>query len=328
MSGSKRQVRWHLRRLLRPARRFFSRHLYRDTNRRLQDSILVAGTARSGTTWLGDILAGPNGRILFEPFHPRKVAAIAHLHYFPYLRPEEKNPPLEAYARQVFTGVVRHPWIDREVSQLRPTFRVIKEIRANLCLKWLQVQFPEVPQILLVRHPCAVTLSRRQLGWATDSDIESFLAQPTLLEDHLNPCLDIICRAQTELEKHAVIWCISHLVPLRQFAPGELTLVFYEDLCLQPQRELARIAQVVQRPLAAAPASLARPSATTTAASAVLTGDDRVTRWQNSLSSVEIGQVLDIVAAFGLDHLYAGRPDTMDTGRIISRGRTRPCNPV
>jgi hypothetical protein len=82
MTRSKRQFRWHIQRLLRPVRRFFWRHRYRDTNRRRQDSILVAGTARSGTTWLGDILAGANGRILFEPFHPQKVAAMAHLSYF------------------------------------------------------------------------------------------------------------------------------------------------------------------------------------------------------------------------------------------------------
>jgi hypothetical protein len=298
-----------MQRLLRPARRILMRHLYRDDNRRLQDSILVAGTARSGSTWLGDILAGSNGRILFEPFHSRKITTIKNLSYFPYLPPDEENPQLKAYCEQVFSGAVRHPWVDREVSQLRPAFRVIKEIRANLFLKWLHTHFPQVPQLLIVRHPCAVALSRRQLGWATDSDIRSFLEQRTLLDDYLSPYLDIINRAQTEAEKHAIIWCISYLVPLRQFAPGELNLVFYENLCLHPQRELAWIEKVVRRsfPPTTIP-SLSKPSSTTTASSVVLGGQNPVTHWQKSLSAVEVKQILDTVAAFELDHLYGDGP--------------------
>jgi hypothetical protein len=309
LAWSKQQFRWQIQRLLRPVRRIILRQLYQDNNRRLQDSILVAGTARSGTTWLGDLLAGENGRILFEPFHPYKIAALGGLSYFPYLRPDEPNAQLAAYSRQVFSGAVRHPWVDREIDQLRPAFRVIKEIRANLFLKWLHVKFPQVPQLLIVRHPCAVALSRRQLGWATDSDLQAFLGQRPLLDDYLAPHLDTINRAQSDLEKHAVIWCISHLVPLSQFAPGELAVVFYEELCLHPERELARIEQVVRRPFSlTTQESLTKPSATTTMASAVLTGNDRVAQWQNRLSAAEIEQILAVVAAFGLDNLYGDSP--------------------
>lgn len=52
MAPTKRQLRWQAQRLFRPARRALLRQLFRDDNRRLADSILVAGTARSGTTWL------------------------------------------------------------------------------------------------------------------------------------------------------------------------------------------------------------------------------------------------------------------------------------
>jgi hypothetical protein len=307
--GSSSHLWWQLHRLLRPLRRFVLRHLYRDDNRQLQASILVAGTARSGTTWLGDIVAGTNGRILFEPFHAHKIPALHHLPYFPYLRPGEENSQLSAYCNQVFSGAIRHPWIDREVSHLHPNYRIIKEIRANLMLKWLQVHFPQIPQLFIVRHPCAVVLSRLQLHWATDSDLHAFLQQQSLMDDFLMPYLHIIEQAQTEAEKHAVIWCISHLVPLRQFEPEELNLVFYEDLCRYPKRELARIEQLIKRPLPPQTlASMMTPSATTIISSAVLTGDNRVTQWQEKLSAPEIKQVLTIVAAFNLDYLYGNSP--------------------
>jgi hypothetical protein len=305
MARPKQYFRWQIDRFLRPSRRAVLRHLYKDNNRRMEDSILVAGTARSGTTWLGDLLAGTDGRVLFEPFHPGKISALKYLSYFPYLRPGEENPQLKSYCQQVFSGAVRHPWVDREVAQLHPTFRVIKEIRANLFLKWLYVQFPQVPQLLIVRHPCAVVLSRLQLRWATDTDILSFLNQQALIDDHLAPYLEIMGRAQTDVEKHAIIWCVSHLVPLRQFDPQDLTTVFYEDLCVQPQIELPRIENVVKRPFPAGTLTLlSRPSSTTIASSAILTGDNRIAHWQKSLSASEIRQILDIVAAFGLDYLY------------------------
>jgi hypothetical protein len=281
------------------------RSLYRDVNRRLEDSILVAGTARSGTTWLGDLLAGKEGRILFEPFHPGKVAGVKHLSYFPYLRPDEADERLSSFCEQVFRGALRHPWVDREAGQLRPAYRVIKEVRANLFLAWLHRNFPQVPQLLIVRHPCAVVLSRLQLGWATDSDIGAFLEQPALVEDHLQPYLDVIERASTAAEKHAVIWCVSHLIPLRQSAPRGVQVVFYENLCVQPHIELPRIEHAIKRPLPADVAiMLTKPSATSTASSAVLTGDDRVSHWQKGLEPDSIRQVLRIVAAFGLDFLY------------------------
>lgn len=301
--------RWYLRRLVRPAQRLLVRHLYQDRNRRLDHSILVAGTARSGTTWLGDLLAGSRGRILFEPFHRDKVQKISNLPYIPYARPHEEDPQLLAFARQVFSGAVRHPWIDREAGPLRPRFRVVKDIRANLLLKWLRAHFPEVPQVLIVRHPCAVALSRRQLHWATDDDIASFLAQPALIEDHLAPYMEAMQRARTPLEKHAIIWCVSYLVPWRQFAPGELQVVFYEDLCRNPEHELERLAARLNWRFARCkPEAPHRPSSTAIATSAVLTGNSRVSHWQKALAAGEVAQVLDTVAAFGLDHLYGSSP--------------------
>jgi hypothetical protein len=292
-----------------PAQRIIMRYLYRDNNRQLDDSILVAGTARSGTTWLGEILAGKNGRIVFEPFHSRKIHAIKKLSYFPYLNPEQNNPILRDYCQRVFTGTIRHPWIDREITNLRPSFRVVKEIRACLFLKWLQNQFPEVPQILIVRHPCAVVLSRLQLDWATDSDILSFLNQQPLISDFLTPYLEIINQATTDAEKHAIIWCVHHLIPLNQFHLGEIKIVFYEDLYLHPKRELYQIEKHIRRSIPQDTFSLlSKPSHTTTSSSAIMTGYNPITHWQKKLTSTEIKIILDTVKAFGLDFLYGDSP--------------------
>jgi hypothetical protein len=181
---------------------------------------------------------------------------------------------------------------------------LIKEIRANLFLKWLNDTFPEVPLLFLVRHPCAVVSSRIQLGWATDTDIDSFMSQPTLVEDFLSAKMDVIHGAETAAEKHAVIWCIHHLVPFKQFKRADLNIVFYEDLCLQPELEIPKIFRAINQDFdESVYERLSIPSVTTTRRNGV-----RIDRWQQELSRKQIKDILHIVDAFGLSGIYGNLP--------------------
>jgi hypothetical protein len=181
---------------------------------------------------------------MFEPFRARYVRACSRSHYFHYMRPESDDEELQAYCHRVFSGRIRHRCIDQEVGCLLPRYRVIKEIRANLMLQWIRRRFPLVPVLFVIRHSCAVVLSRMELDWATDDDIAPMLAQPDLLDDFLAAKIDLIHGAATPEAKHAVVWCVNNLVPLTQFGPGELHTVFYEDLCLRPGEAVPAVCRV------------------------------------------------------------------------------------
>ena len=269
-------------------------------------SIVVAGTARSGTTWLGDLIASQVPcRILFEPFNPELVSDYRRFHYFQYLRPGTENPEFFAFARKVFTGDIRNRWVDRQNERIISKLRLVKEIRANLALKWLHDNFPQVPIIFMIRHPCAVVLSRMELGWATDSDIEAFISQPQFVEDYLGPYLDLIRSAGNSEEKHAIIWSVSNIVPLKQFSPNELKVVYYENLCLNPEGELPGIFKTIGYEYSSLLAdTLNRPSQTTRAGSALVVGTDKIRYWKQKLSRSQIDNILRVVQAFGLGHLY------------------------
>jgi hypothetical protein len=301
------QIRFWSRRLYRRAVQEIGSRFYINPDADLGKSILVAGTARSGTTWLGDLIASQiPSRILFEPFNPDLVPEYRGFHYFQYMRPGTENPELCAFARQALSGEIRNHWIDHQNERIHSAYRLIKEIRINLALKWLHGNFPEVPILFLLRHPCAVVSSRMELGWATDSDIEPFLSQPNLVTDYLGEHLDLIRNAKLEEEKHAIIWSISNLVPLQQFMPGELKIVYYEHLCTQPEIELpslfASIGQDYEGPR---PGQINQPSQTTRTTSAVVHGTDRITQWKKKLSPAQIDNVLRVVESFGLNHIYA-----------------------
>jgi hypothetical protein len=294
------------------------RRFFRETNHDLRNTVLVAGAPRSGTTWIAELLssAAPT-RLMFEPFNPDLVKAFAAFNHFQYMCPEKSSPELYRFSARVFRGDIRNAWIDRQIDTLRPSRRVVKDVRTNLMLGWLHHQFPEVPIILIVRHPCAVVASRLKLGWATDEDIERLVSQSDLLEDYLESKMEVIASAQSAAEKHAVIWCVFNLVPLRQLAGLPQNVFFYEALKSDPAIELPRLFEAAGLPYSnSALAAATRASMTSRQSEAPLV-DEQIPRWRSELSAPQIAGIQRIVDAFGLSDLYpAGRVSTAGAASI------------
>ncbi len=306
VGDSLKQMNFRSRKFYRRVIQLFGRHFYLNPDSDLRNSILVAGTARSGTTWLGDLIASQIPcRTMFEPFNPELVPEYRGFHYFQYLRPGSKNHEFHSFARKIFSGEIRNRWIDHQNEQIFPKYRLIKEVRVNLALKWLHDNFPEVPIVFLLRHPCAVVLSRMELGWATDTDIEPFLSQPDLVTDFLSEHQEFIRNAKTKEEKHAIIWSISTMVPLRQLKQSELKIVYYENLCTQPEMELPSIFAFTGHQYSpSAFDTISRPSQTTQKTSPIVSGTDKVSHWRKKLNPAQVENILRVVERFGLDKLY------------------------
>ena len=281
--------------------------MYRDLSQGdASTTMLLAGAGRSGTTWLADLIcsASPT-RLMFEPFHSLQVDAFRKFAYFQYMSADEEDAGLKEFANTVMTGTIRHRWVDRNIEVLRPQQRLIKEIRANLFLKWLCDRFPDVPFVFLVRHPCAVVASRMHLDWWTDRDIEPMLNQENLVQDFLAPHLNLISNATTPEEKHAIVWCINNLVPIEQFGLAKLPMVFYEHLVARPEVEIPRALKLLKQSAPPpSPAVINRPSTTTAKTGAFARGQDPVASWKARLSQQQISRILRIVDAFDLGYLY------------------------
>jgi len=283
-----------LRRLPRRTWQAVAQRLYRDPDPSLDRACLIAGGARSGTTWLAELVASrTSGRLVFEPFQSEIVSAFEGFHYLQYMRPDDENARLLEFSRRVFSGRIRDPWVDKYVEVIRPRTRIVKEIRANLMLRWLHLQFPLLPLVFIIRHPCAVVASRLALGWPWERDLESMFAQARLRDDFLSARAAVIDAARSPVAKHALIWCLTHSVPLSQFP--------HEDLCVEPERQLGRVFERIGHPEAGVEAATGRASMTARAGS----GAAVIDRWRNELSKEQIKEVRSVVDAFSLDHLYA-----------------------
>jgi hypothetical protein len=292
--------------------------LYIDAGHDYKDTVFLAGSGRGGTTWIAELINFDNSyRLIFEPI---RVPLFKPFHGRRYLRPDDDNPIFLDPMRIIVDGRLRHALSDRYNRQPFPRKRLVKEIVANLWLRWLHSHFPEIPLILLLRHPCAVVSSRLRLGW--NYNLRTFLGQESLMADFLSPFRVDMEKATTPFEVHLFHWCIETFVPLRQFKPGQVHLAFYEDFCVQPQLEIARLFAFLGKPLdERAIKMVGRPSTQTWRRKSELPlRAALIDGWREHFSNQELRTVRDLLQRFGLDSLYRedGMPDAVAALKLFA----------
>ena len=194
---------------------FSASNIYFDT-KQIYNTIIIAGVGRSGTTLLAELINYDNSyRFMFEPFHSVKVNEIKNFNCRLYISPSYNNKSLQKKYYKILSGDLRNSWVDQYNKKLFCNKRIIKEIRINQSLKWVKLNFPEIPIIYIVRHPCAVTLSKLRLNW--NDHLFEYISQVELVNDHLKPYIHIINSAKTAYEKHLIMWCIENSIVLNSF---------------------------------------------------------------------------------------------------------------
>ena len=280
-------------------------------------TVVIAGAPRSGTTLLLDVMASSlKYRKIFEPLHPKNVRGAENFYYL-YVRPEERNLELESFMRKALSGMINTPWTN-EMGLIKDTKsflkmflkvyrwrwwapnRIMKIIRGNLMLAWMERNFG-CKIVFIIRHPCAVVESQKRMGWekGREKELLRVLSQERLLEDYLVPFEDEIERVKRKgdyWEKSALLWAIENMVPMRQIKEGSLhaLLVFYEDLIMNPEKELKRISEytgikeINQK-------KLAKPSRTADKSTFSASREKMLYKWKSRLSEENIKKILEVV---------------------------------
>ena len=239
--------------------------------------IFVAGSGRSGTTWIGGAIASCKGCIsVFEPMHQDKMAEAPRwgIHCGlpgPYLSAGNSYDQWEVFFDALLAGRVSNHWtrqdwtrvpkiltrwqlserigfrlakIQYHYRELRALRCVIKEIRANLMLDWL-TSYTGAPIVYLIRHPCAVIGSRmsrmrqKELDW--EADMEEILCQPHLMADFLEPFRKTISGPTTPLRCQAILWCVENFVPIRQARSNDWLVCCYEEFLSDHDEAFERV---------------------------------------------------------------------------------------
>ena len=288
--------------------RIVKQNLYLDVGGDHRSAVFLAGAGRSGTTWLADVLNHDHVyRDMYEPFNQTFVPEIRAFRRRQYLRPDNVEPRFVDGVRRIVCGQVRNRWIDQNNENVVCTRRLIKEVCANLLLRWIYERFPGMPILFVMRHPCAVARSRARL-WRMDNT-RNWLEQPDLIADHLSPFMDLIQADLAPFERHLVDWCVENYVPLRMFGEGQICVLFYEDLCVDAAPVLERVSAFLGRPFDVPIERLRVPSKQAKSSgdgwsSAILTGASLIEDWRNHVTQTEIDHAMAILHRFGLDRIY------------------------
>jgi len=281
------------------------RQIHLDVGGDQHATTFLAGSGRGGTTWIAELINHADKyRFMFEPFTARHVPEARGFRNRQYRRPDDDDPAFVAPARAIIEGRIRNRWVDYYNHRFVARRRLIKDIRANMFLKWLDVHFPGMPIVLLLRHPLAVAASRLRHRWS--NDLADFLTQQTLMSDHLERHRHLLETVHDPFEQHVLQWCIENWIPLRQFKRGEIHLAFYEHFSVDPRDEIGRLFAFLGKPF---PEKILerveRPSRMAWEAKGVVSALGDPDAWRPYVSPDEISRSLDILAQFGFDSVYS-----------------------
>jgi hypothetical protein len=279
--------------------------IYVDKSPSIENTILLCGSGRSGTTWIAEILNNDNQfRYMFEPFHPKLVPIVSHFNSRQYLRASNKNKKYIFPATRILSGRIRNLWIDRYNKNMFPKKKLIKDIRINLLLRWIKTNFPGIRLIFMLRHPFAVASARIRLGWK--DHLYTFFEQKDLVEDFPFEFFDERYGNVGVFEKQIIMWCIENYVPITSLREDEIYILFYENLYSEPLRELESLFNHLNLPGSKSVLEkIKKPSTMTKKNSPIIIGKDPLLHWRGDLSREQIYRGLKIMQSFGLDKIYS-----------------------
>jgi hypothetical protein len=217
--------------------------------------ILVTGTHRSGTTWVGKMLAAdPYVTYISEPLnvlHRPGVFRAKVRYWYQYICEENEMEYIPAFEELLEYDY--HLWDEiRSLRSRRDFLRMgrdfvifynglmrgqralLKDPFAVFSTPWFAKRL-NCKVVITVRHPAAFASSLKRLNWPFD--FQDLLAQPLLMRDHLEPFRGEIqsVKAGDVIGQSALLWKLIYnsVHTIHELNP-DFIVVRHEDLSLDP----------------------------------------------------------------------------------------------
>lgn len=217
--------------------------------------VLVTGAHRSGTTWVGRMLAAdPQTAYISEPLNVLHRTGIFRgkvRHWYTYITDGNSSEFLPAFQelldfRYHFLAEVGSIRSRRDLlrmgrdlavfinGRLRDLRVLMKDPFAVFSAPWF-AQALNCRVVVTVRHPAGFASSLKRLGWPFD--FNDLLAQPMLMRDHLEPDRADMESAEPGdiIGQAALLWrAIYRAVDSMRVRHPEFIIIRHEDLSLDP----------------------------------------------------------------------------------------------
>jgi sulfotransferase family protein len=221
--------------------------------------ILITGSHRSGTTWVGKILsASPSVAHIYEPFNvtfPPSIGmcSVRFDHWFTYVTEENESifyKPVKNmldFQYNLF-GALKTVRSIRQAKKILNEFKcfyayrgrkiipLVKDPIAVFSAEWLASRF-NMKIIILLRHPAAFASSLKRKNW--NPPFLDLIEQPLLMRDHLHPfeseIKEHISKEYDIIDQASLLWkLIYYVVKKYQRKHSDWIFLRHEDLSRNP----------------------------------------------------------------------------------------------
>ena len=273
-----------------------------------EKNILITGTARSGTTWLAEMLSNArHTAVLYEPLHIRRHKDLKNYNmgWTTPIPPGTDDELRKQLFHDLLNGRRITPYNLRNNSLsclVRPKRWIIKFVRANLLIHWLTEQFDIPTPIYIIRHPCAVVASqmKRRLAHQTitpdKAKFEWLHDKPYYIRYFLKKHPEFVSLAQkinTWEEILAFHWGVSNYSLIDYQYKKSLFLVSYEDLVEHTVPIVSKLK--AHYGLQAQQGHAITTQASSTAMDKQIDRSQQLGKWEEELSAKQIERILNVV---------------------------------
>jgi len=219
---------------------------------------------------------------------------------------------------KILTGKLRTWWTDSSNKKIVVTKRLIKDIRINLMLEWINKRYPEIPIVFLIRNPFAVVESWNRAKWSYLKPKKRILEQKNLLEPLLPKNVFYNYEmASSPLENHFYNWSINYYLPLKTFRNNEIFITYYENYLKDPLDEVKNLFSYLNKSFdGKALDTLKEFSRTTRTDSPLKKSEDILMAWKKKYTEEEMNKCMKILSQFGLDTLYDYYDSGLPSGKL------------
>ncbi len=231
----------------------------------IEKGILVTGSHRSGSTWVGQMIAlSPSVAYIHEPFNiiynRPGICSASFKHWFTYICEENENLYYEAlkdtlefkYKILKELAVIKAPkdivrlfracilFTMYKLSNKRP---LMKDPIAIFSAEWLAKRF-NMDVIILIRHPAAFAGSLKKANWTFQ--FSNFIEQPLLMQHHLSDFrhqIEEFAKKEKDIIDQAILlWNVIHYMILKYKKRNpDWNYVKHETISKNPMVEFGKL---------------------------------------------------------------------------------------
>ena len=189
----------------------------------------------------------PNSIINWEPLHVDKGVIPKRFAWGwrPYIPEDDQTIEYLNLVEGILNFSRNSPWTTLycdPMSILYAKYVITKFVRANLLVPWMlnNFSFKHKP-IFLARHPIPVCLSQMR-AFDTNNSNKPFMVPDCVNNQRYRDNLSYINGLSSDLERKVAIWCVDNLLTINKFRNSDkLIWVYYENLVMEPEKEMRRI---------------------------------------------------------------------------------------